>query len=781
MMMNNLSRLCFLGLVVIGGCNFHRSARIPEVALIKSLTSVIQLQPVPTVLYLNDVVADVRKVDSLSSSSGYRVSWLPGADTALLVADSSAPAMGALHIWMGGYAYTAPLRKSRKSWQTFSFADPEQRRVSMAVKGSFNGWNPKAGLMEWKQGSWTYSCWLGPGNHQYVLVADGGHEFRDPSNKDSISNGMGGWNSLRRTGSAGTAPYIATKAFTGTQVRLSMTAGAGILALWENHELPWDSAQGFVTFEIPKQARKKERSHLRIWVYDQNRSGNDVLIPLERGKVLVDTAALKRSDLHATVIYNPMIDRFFNGNPSNDRPLNRPDVHPRVDFHGGDVAGITRKIRDGYFSGLGISTLWISPVILNPEGPYGQWPKPATKFSAYHGYWPISSTRTDPRFCTPEELKELISVAHSHGINVLLDYVAHHVHQEHHLFREHPEWFSSLLLPDGTKNTERWDEYRLSTWFDDFLPTFNFSNPEVVARLSDSAVWWLEQFPADGFRHDATKHIPEAFWRALTRKLKQRISETDSGRALFQIGETYGSPELISGYLGSGMLDAQFDFNLYDAAVAAFSKPFGMKHLEEVLRESMEWYGSHHLMGNITGNQDRPRFVSLADGSIPESGSTKQAGWDRTIVNSNEASFHQLQALFAFMCAVPGIPVMYYGDEVGMPGANDPDSRRMMRFDSLNSMQLAQRDMFARLARMRRNHLALSYGDVRIISADQESLLLERNYFGKKIVCVFYSGKTPRTFSLSAAPSHSLCGNKVQRTGNEVRLTLAPNRFDYLY
>lgn len=173
--------------------------------------------------------------------------------------------------------------------------------------------------------------------------------------------------------------------------------------------------------------------------------------------------------------------------------------------------------------------------------------------------------------------------------------------------------------------------------------------------------------------------------------------------------------------------------------------------------------------------------MSLADGSIPESGSTKQAGWDRTIVNSNEASFHQLQALFAFMCAVPGIPVMYYGDEVGMPGANDPDSRRMMRFDSLNSMQLAQRDMFARLARMRRNHLALSYGDVRIISADQESLLLERNYFGKKIVCVFYSGKTPRTFSLSDAPSHSLCGNKVQRTGNEVRLTLAPNRFDYLY
>ncbi|MBU6325004.1 MAG: alpha-glucosidase C-terminal domain-containing protein, partial [Bacteroidetes bacterium] len=390
-------------------------------------------------------------------------------------------------------------------------------------------------------------------------------------------------------------------------------------------------------------------------------------------------------------------------------------------------------------------------------------------------------TRTDSRFCTEAELKELISVAHSHGINVLLDYVAHHVHQEHHLFREHPEWFSSLMLPDGTKNTERWDEYRLTTWFDDFLPTFNFSKKEVLEHLSDSAAWWLEHYAADGFRHDATKHIPEAFWRALTRKLKNRIMEVDSGRNLFQMGETYGSPELISGYLGSGMLDAQFDFNLYDAAVAAFSKEGGMRQLEAVLRESMEWYGSHHLMGNITGNQDRPRFVSLADGSIAEGVSTKQAGWDQVITNRNEASLQQLQALFAFMCAVPGIPVIYYGDEIGMPGANDPDSRRMMRFDSLNAHQIAQREMFSKLAQLRRSNLALSYGDMRIVSADAQSLVIERNYFGKKVVCLFNRSNQARTFKLPAAPVTSLCGSKVSKGSGLVLITLEPNKFDYLY
>ncbi len=774
-------RLGFLSITVFFGCTFHRSARIPVEPLFKSLTSVVNLQPLPTVLYLHDFVPDVRKLDSLSSGEGYRVSWLPGADTAILTADSLAPAMGVLHLWSKGYAYTVPLRRSKKTWQRFTLNDPNQEFKSVALKGSFNGWNSKAGAMKWEDGSWRFSCWLGPGNHQYVLVLDGTREVRDPSNKDSISNGMGGWNSLRRTGDTAEAPFIATKAFTGTQVRLNLSKGARVIALWENYQLPFKEENGFITLEIPKEAKKYERSHLRVWVYDEKQTGNDVLIPLERGKVITDAKSLRRRDLHANVIYNPMIDRFFNGNPANDRPLRRPDVLSRVDFHGGDVAGITRKIREGYFSKLGINTLWISPVVLNPEGPYGQWPKPATKFSGYHGYWPVSSTRTDPRFCTETELKELISVAHSHDINVLLDYVAHHVHQEHHLFREHPEWFSSLMLPDGTKNTERWDEYRLTTWFDDFLPTFNFSNREVTERLSDSAVWWLQHYEADGFRHDATKHIPEVFWRALTRKLKNRIMEGDSGRSLFQMGETYGSPELISGYLGSGMLDAQFDFNLYDAAVAAFSKSNGMRQLEAVLRESMEWYGSHHLMGNITGNQDRPRFVSLADGSIAEGVSTKQAGWDQAIENRNSESLQQLQALFAFMCAVPGIPVVYYGDEIGMPGANDPDSRRMMRFDSLSAMQTAQREMFSKLAQMRRSNLALSYGDLRIVSSDAVTLVIERNYFGKKIVCLFNRGNQDRTFNLTGAPANSLCGNKLSNRNGTVQITLEPNTFDYIY
>ena len=174
----------------------------------------------------------------------------------------------------------------------------------------------------------------------------------------------------------------------------------------------------------------------------------------------------------------------------------------------------------------------------------------------------------DDRLGSEQAFKELIDIAHENGMNVLLDYVAHHVHQDHLLYKQHPEWTTPLYLPDGTMNTEKWDEHRLTTWFDTFLPTWDFSKPEVVEALTDTAMYWVNNYDLDGFRHDATKHIPEAFWQTLTRKMKSQ-----SDKKLFQIGETYGNPELISSYVNSGQMDAQFDFNLYDAMVDAFAKP----------------------------------------------------------------------------------------------------------------------------------------------------------------------------------------------------------------
>ena len=109
------------------------------------------------------------------------------------------------------------------------------------------------------------------------------------------------------------------------------------------------------------------------------------------------------------------------------------------------------------------------------EGPYGLWPEPKTRFSAYHGYWPISFTLVDDRKGTSEELHELVKTAHDNDMNILLDFVANHVHEEHPWYKANKDLATDLYLPDGRLNTELWDEQRLTTWFDVFLPSLRLT------------------------------------------------------------------------------------------------------------------------------------------------------------------------------------------------------------------------------------------------------------------------------------------------------------------
>jgi cyclomaltodextrinase / maltogenic alpha-amylase / neopullulanase len=319
---------------------------------------------------------------------------------------------------------------------------------------------------------------------------------------------------------------------------------------------------------------------------------------------------------------------------------------------------------------------------------------------------------------------------------VILDYVAHHVHQNHPLLTQQAGWTTPLYLPDGRMNTELWDEERLTTWFDTFLPTLNFAKPEVVEAMTDTAMYWVTNYELDGFRHDATKHIREEFWRSLTKKVKT-YRQTNPNRNIYQIGETYGSPTLISSYISSGQMDAQFDFNLYDAMVDAFGKEeTDFKNLQRVMEESMLYYGNHHMMGNITGNQDRARFISYADGSISPSEDAKLAGWTREITNQGEAGYRKLQMLTAFMLTTPGIPCIYYGDEIGMPGGNDPDNRRMMQFDQWNPSQTETFETQKKLIGMRSSNMALIYGDTYVLKNDNEAFVYCRTYMGKHVLIV---------------------------------------------
>ena len=148
-------------------------------------------------------------------------------------------------------------------------------------------------------------------------------------------------------------------------------------------------------------------------------------------------------------------------------------------------------------------------------------------------------------------------------------------------------------------------------------------------------------------------------------------------------------------------------------------------------------------MGNITGNQDRTRFISYADGSVRFDEDQKLAGWTRDIQNNGQVGFDRLEELTAFLMAVPGIPCLYYGDEIGLPGANDPDNRRMMQFSNLNASQQQLHDATAKLIHLRREHLSLMYGDTQILRSDAKALVIYRVFGNERMLMVFSKDSAP--------------------------------------
>ncbi|MFM7105365.1 MAG: alpha-amylase family glycosyl hydrolase, partial [Flavobacteriales bacterium] len=470
------------------------------------------------------------------------------------------------------FQFELPVFKSEKIKYHFEYKNALPNALKVELAGSMNGWNRKATPLQKINGVWQTDLILNRGQYAYRIWEDD-KEKMDEGNPVRIDNGLGGENNAFEAGEKlSDAPQLITHRCNEGSIEITGKRVSKIYAFWMNRLIDVKSEGEKVNISIPAAAAKLEHSEITVFAHDGMQRSNELIIPLQHGKVIHDAALLPRTDMHGAVMYFAMIDRFHDGEAANNFPVQDPSVLPKANNMGGDLQGITAKIKDGYFEKLGINTLWLSPVTANAEGAWGLWDKGVTsKFSGYHGYWPISLRSIDRRLGNEEAMRDLITEAHARGMNVILDYVAHHVHQEHPLYQQHPEWTTPLYLPDGTMNTEKWDEHRLTTWFDTFLPTWKFADHNVVDALTDTAMYWVESFDLDGFRHDATKHVEIDFWQTLTQKIEKYRSH-HLERKIYQIGETYGNPELISSYIGTGSMDAQFDFNLYDAAVDAFAK-----------------------------------------------------------------------------------------------------------------------------------------------------------------------------------------------------------------
>ncbi len=719
---------------------------LPKKSEIVGLASPIQLNDGMTVVNLEDYFLDPLKITGVKiNAENVSHTFFSDEKRLEMEAGENAPSLFTMTMTVDGFDYDFLVKKSLRKKVNLSYTVPDGKTVeSVKLVGDLNNWNPANTPMTKEGNVWSVDLNLNPGRYPYQVVVDG-EWILDPANPEKISNGMGGFNSILEVKKPDLKdlPFLYPKSIEGGEVVLGNTHGLKYtIAFWENSLLETKKTPEGIFIPIPANAKKVERSFIRVFAEGDAGRSNDIKIPLHFGEPVMDASKFSRKDKEAQIMYFALVDRFNNGNKDNDDPLEDERLTPIQNYMGGDLSGIAQKIKDGYFDELGINALWLSPITQNPLKAYQEFPEPRRWYSGYHGYWPISSSKIDHRFGTDEEFHDLVSAAHGDDVNVLLDYVCNHVHEEHPIYKAHPEWATQLDLPDGTKNIRIWDEQRLTTWFDTFMPTLDLSNPEVIELQADSAFYWLKKFNLDGYRHDATKHIPEEFWRYLTKKIKNEII-VEEGRPIYQIGETYGSNELISTYIGSGQVDAQFDFNLHFTARDAFAKDDGsLLDIANAMRETFDYFGYHTSMGNISGNHDQTRFMGYASKAVRYDEDPKEAGYARDIQVLDKRGYGKLTSMMAFLMSVPGVPVIYYGDEIGMVGGSDPDNRRMMRFTDLKPEEENLRKRVIRLTQMRKNDPTLTYGDTYMLKTDKDVLAYARVYFGQVRIFVFRKGNT---------------------------------------
>lgn len=794
--MKIVKRFPLLSVILVSlSCSYFKPNHqtFPETSLIPGIIMPVTLNPDTTTIFINDFLVNEQLLDSFEFQGHHNLSYKLSDDKKKLFVyiEKFFPRYVNLRLYVKGYAYDILLRRSAKENVRIEYrptkGEKEPKKVQLASE--INGWNPASNPFHKVDDYWLCQLQLNPGRYQYQIVVDS-KWMLDPSNPQKADNNVGGFNSLLIVGdeTRDGLPQLITDSYNPHNINLRSTNQPdSIYAYWQNHRIKHIINNDKISIDIPEAAKQLDQTYIRVYSSNNKGISNDILIPLRNGKVITNASDLSDDDKHKTIMYFMMVDRFKDGNPHINKPLNDPRVNIKADYQGGDLAGITQKIKDGYFTKLGINCIWISPITQNPLTAYQEYPKPHRWYSGYHGYWPVYFTKVDSRFGDDAALDSLVRNAHKRNIKVILDFVSNHVHEENPLYKNHPEYFVPVDLPDGRKNIRLWDEYRLTTWFDTFMPDIDYTKPEVVNLMVDSSVYWIKRFKLDGFRHDATKHVPEVFWRALTKKLKEEVIIPEN-RDLLQIGETFGSRELIASYVSSGMQDAQFDFNLYfDARSVLAQDNTSFTTLKNSLLNTFDYYGWHSLMGNITGNHDITRFISLASGAMSFQEDDREAGWNREIKVESPVGYYRLMQLQAFNMTIPGIPVIYYGDEIGDPGANDPDNRRMMRFDNLSQEELNVKSVVELLANTRARSMALLYGDLQMIACSDTYMVYTRKYFDESVIIVFNKSRQGDkiTFTLpdyiKIKNPKTLMGQKLQHSGNQYTVEMSAVSFEIIH
>lgn len=404
------------------------------------------------------------------------------------------------------------------------------------------------------------------------------------------------------------------------------------------------------------------------------------------------------------LLYLVFTDRFRDTDGAGADPLD--DVAPIASYQGGDFDGVRQAIEEGYFDALGVNALWLSPTYENPDGGF-LGADGTTRYAGFHGYWPVDPLRAESRFGGDAALHALIAAAHARGIRVLFDVVLNHVHEDHP-YCDQPTWCSTTCVC-GTPGCG-YDEKPIECQFAPYLPDLDYRNADLLEAVVEDVLALTRKFDVDGLRIDAAKHMEHVIMRTL--RLRTQQLEAQHAAPFYLVGETFTFDRgEIMRYVNDSELHGQFDFPLFGAIRGTFAHDNSFRDLEAAVAASQRDYGRYYAwMSPFLGNHDVERFATLLAGNdAGPFGDSADLMAQGTSEVEQWAMINRMSMAFAFLLTQPGVPLIYYGDEVGLAGSGDPDNRRLMP-QALNANRLELLQRVQQLGQLRRDIDALRHG-----------------------------------------------------------------------
>lgn len=437
-----------------------------------------------------------------------------------------------------------------------------------------------------------------------------------------------------------------------------------------------------------------------IYIYDERgiRVGN----ANEWGITPFQYAYIAKADLYEesnwlqeSVAYQIFVERFENGDRSNDSSevmeWGDENITLKSQF-GGDLQGIINRL--DYLKDFGINLIYLTPIF---------------KSDTIHKYNVSDYYEIDPQFGSLEKAKELVEECHNRGIKIVFDAVFNHSGTDFFAFQD-------LLKNQENSKYKDWyfiDEFPVTTdklsyyCFGDNhrnMPKLNTNNEEVKEYLLKVSEYWIKEIGIDGWRLDVCDEVDHVFWR----EFKKTVKEADEDAVI--IGEIMHE---ASSFLKGDQMDSIMNYPFKLAMVDFFAKnSISAEEFNSVLAVNRSIYmdSMTRQMWNLIGSHDTKRFLTECNEDV-----------------------QRMKLAIAFQFTYVGVPYVYYGDEVGMTGGDDPFSRKCMIWeDEKQNKELYE--FYKKMIALRKENKVLVYGDYNILYCKDNVLLYERSYEGESML-----------------------------------------------